>query len=528
MRWGGKSLGELIGKGKLTAGLLLVSVTALLTIGCGGSSSSSSTTSSPGTGALYTFITDTPACNVLGFSVFPSEMDLHEVGQPPTSLVTVWPTNISLTSPAIEMSTLRDTLGVANFTSIPAVTYDQITLRAVLNGAAIFDPTQNPPVSQYSPTLSTASVTINLQPPLTMTSGKVSALELDLNLPQTLGVDSQGQLNGKINWVFTARTLSASGSNGFGELDDLHGIVRSVNPSITGSTFTSSFLLQTLPQTSTSSSGGGPALTVYLNNKTDLCFGDNCNTPVSEINQLTTGSYVEVNGYVDANGILVANTIQVEDREDVTKQLYGYIGPVLDVTKDGNGNVTQFDLLVQETQPSNQTAIPNYSAVKVNISSSTTFNPYLASTDLANLASSGNLALSDTTLAPGEQVIVNGVYSKPSGGTINVEANSIYPRLQSVQGTFSSLVGTPGSDNKTGAFQMIPCVGLLGNYPFIVVTDGQTKFINTSGLSTLSATSPLMVRGLLFFNFQNTTIQGTGTPVPAGTMVLLASQVHQF
>lgn len=460
--------------------------------------------------------------------MFPSEMDLHEAGKPPTSLVTVWPTNVSLTSPAIEMSTLRDTLAIANLTSIPAGTYDQVNLRVIVNDAAIYDPTQSPPVSKYAPTISTASVTINLQPALVVTSGKVSAVELDLNLPQTLGVDSQGQLNGKVNWAFTARSLVASSSTGFGEMDDLHGIVRSVNPSISGSTFTSSFLLQTMPQSSTSSSGGGPALNVFLNDQTDLCMGGKCNVPVSQIDQLTTGSYVEVDGYVNESGVLVAKSIQVEDREDVTKQLYGFIGPVLEVTKDSNGDVTSFVLLVQETQPSNQTVIPDYSPVTVNVTSSTTFNPYLVSSDLANLASSGNLALGDTTLAPGQEVVVHGVYTKPSGGPISVDANSIYPRLQGVQGTFSSLVGTAGSDNKTGAFQMTPCVGLLGSYPFMVVTDGQTNFINTSGLSTLSSTSPLMIRGLMFLNLQNTTIQGTGTPVPAGTMVLLAKQVHQF
>lgn len=516
-------------RGRPVAGFALAFAAALLTMACGGSSSSSSSnTTSSGSGVLYTFIGDTPSYDLLGFSMFPSEMDLHQAGKPATSVTTVWPTNISLTSPAIEMNTLRDTLAVANLTSIPAGTYDQVNLRVVSNGACIFDPTQSPPFSKYSPTISTADVTINLQPSLTITSGKVSALELDLNLPQTLGVDSQGQLNGKVSWVFTARTLAASGSTGFGEMDDLHGIVRSVNPSISGSTFKGSFLLQTLPQSSTSSSGGGPALTVYLNDETNLCFAGQCNVPVSQLNQLTTGNYVEVNGYVDAGGNVVANAVQVEDREFVSKQLLGYVGPILDVTRDGNGNVTQFDLLVLETEPSDQTAIPNYSAVKVNISSSTTFGSYLASSDLANLASSGNLALDAATLAPGEQVVVHGVYSKPSGGPINVAANSIYPRLQSIEGTLSSLVGAAGSDDKTGAFQMVPRAGLLGSYPFIVVTDGQTKFINTSGLSTLSATSPLMVRGLLFLNSQNTTIEGTGTPVPAGTLVVVARQVHQF
>jgi hypothetical protein len=525
---GATSFVSQIHKGKLAAGLLLACVAALLTMACGGSSSSSSSKPASGTGALYTFITDTPSCNVLGFSIFPSEMDLHPSGQPPTSLVTVWPTNISLTSPAIEMTTLRDTMVVANLTSMPSGTYDQLMLRVVLNGASTFDSTQNPPVSKYAPRAVGDSVTINLQPPLVITSGKTSAIELDLNLPQTLGVDSQGQLNGTINWAFTARSLVASSSTGFGEMDDLHGFVRSVTPSIPGSTFTGSFLLQTLPETSTSSSGGGPALNVYLNDTTTLCVAEACNVPVSQLDQVPTGSYVEVDGNVNENGNLVANTIQIEDREFVSQQLLGYLGPVLDVTKDANGNVTQFDMLVRETVPSNQTAIPILSTVTVNISSSTTFNPYLVSSDLASLASSGNLALDASTLAPGQEVVVNGVYSKPASGPITVEANSIYPRQESVQGTFSSLVGTPGSDNKTGAFQMAPCAGIMGNSPFMVVTDAQTNFINTSGLNTLSATSPLMVRGLVFLNLQNTTIQGTGTAVPAGTMVLLASQVHQF
>lgn len=417
---------------------------------------------------------------------------------------------------------------VANLTSMPAGTYDQVILRVVLNGASIYDPLVSPPASKYDPTATTASVTINLQPPLTITSGKTSAIELDLNLPQTLSVDSQGQLNGTLNWTFSAQPLVATITNGFGEMDDLHGIVRSVTPSITGSTFKSSFLLQTLPQTVTSSSGGGPALNVFLTDKTDLCMAGSCNVPVSQINQMPTGSYVEVDGYVDENGSLVANAVQVEDRESVSDQLLGYVGPVLDVTKDGNGNVTQFDLLVRETQPSDHTVIPDFSIVTVNVSSSTAFNPYLVSSDLGNLASSGNLKFDDTTLAPGEEVVVHGVFSKPSGGTISVQANSIYPRLQSVQGTFSSLVGSPGSDDKTGAFQMAPCAGVLGNSPFMAVTDGQTNFINTSGLSSLSATSSLMVRGLVFLNLQNTTIAATGTPVPAGTMVLLAKQVHQF
>ena len=161
--------------GRLSAGLLLASVAALMTIACGGSSSSNLQQTATGNGALYTFISDTPSCDLLSLGIFITEMNLHKAGKPSTSLVTVWPTNSSLTSPVIEMSTLRDTMTVANLTSVAPGTYDQITLKVVVNSASIFDSTQSPPVSSFSPTVSTDTVTLNLQPQLTLTAGKVSA-----------------------------------------------------------------------------------------------------------------------------------------------------------------------------------------------------------------------------------------------------------------------------------------------------------------------------------------------------------------
>jgi len=510
--------GARIRRGRLAAGLLLVSVAALMTIACGGSSSpSSATTATPTNGGLYTFVGDTPSCDVLAFGVFFTEMDLHKAGKPSTSIVTVWPTTSTPTSPVVEMSTLRDIMTVANLAQVTPGTYDQVILKAVVNNASTFDSTQSPPVANFVPTVSTASVTINLQPALTVTAGKISAVQMDLNLPQSLAVDSQGLLTGTVNWVFTGRPLVASTSTGFGEMDDLHGFVTSVSSASPGAGFTSSFMLQTLSQTS---GGAGPALSVNLTDQTQLIG-------VSRIDQMPTGSYVEVDGYINQNGNLVANGIQVEDRESVSQLLLGYVGPVLDVTKDSNGNVTQFDMLARETEPGDPTDIPSDSTVTVLVSSPTTFNPYLLSPDLVNLASSGSLALDDTTLAPGQEVVVNGVFTKPTSGPISVAANSIYPRLQSVQGTFLSLVGAPGSDGKTGAFQWAPCAGIMGNYPFMVVTDAQTNFISPlTGLSTLSQTTPLLVRGLVFLDVKGSTVNGV--PVPAGTMVLLAKQVRQF
>jgi hypothetical protein len=63
----------------------------------------------------------------------------------------------------------------------------------------------------------------------------------------------------------------------------------------------------------------------------------------------------------------------------------------------------------------------------------------------------------------------------------------------------------------------------------MVLTSNQTVFINLSGLSSLGGhgTSPnLIVKGLPFFEMNAQTINGVA--VPAGTLVILAEQVHQL
>jgi hypothetical protein len=488
---------------KLSAGLVSILLAALVTGGCGGSSSSKSTTTTTGTGGLYTIMGDTPSCDVLGFALFVTELDLHPQGSSSTTKVTVYP--------VIEFGTLRDTSTIANVTTLSAGTYDQAFLTLTVNSAAKYDPTVSPPASILTTNITTTDVTVNLQPPLVVSDGKISMLQLDFNLAQSLETDSQGQLTGNVTPVFTGRPVVASEDNGFDEFDSLEGFVRSVQSSSSTAGFTSSFTLQTL-------SGRGPALTVNLTDSTQLLG-------VDRIDQMPTGSFVEVDAFVDSKGNLVAKGIQVEDREDITKQMLAYLGPILRVTKDSSGNVTQFDMLVRNTEPDDSSNVSLDSNVTVIVSPSTTFNAYSLSSDLTNLANAGNLVFNAQTLAPGQEVAVHGIYTKPTNGLVSVAADKVYLRLQPVQGDFSSLIHAE-SDDRTGGFQFAPCSGLLQATPFIVVTDAQTEFVKAVGLSSLSPTTPLLVRGLSFLDVQGGTVNGV--TVPAGTMVLLANHVRQF
>ncbi len=121
---------------------------------------------------------------------------------------------------------------------------------------------------------------------------------------------------------------------------------------------------------------------------------------------------------------------------------------------------------------------------------------------------------------------MHGVITKASAPQPTLDAaDAVYLKLQSHEGRFSSLVQA-GSDDKTGAFDLAPCATLFQGKPMMVFTSNQTVFLNVGGLNELTAQPPLVVKGLLFFEAQGTTINGV--TVPAGTYVLLAKQVHQI
>jgi len=106
-----------------------------------------------------------------------------------------------------------------------------------------------------------------------------------------------------------------------------------------------------------------------------------------------------------------------------------------------------------------------------------------------------------------------------------VAADKIDLPLQTAQGNFASSVQR-GSDDKTGAFMLTTCATLLQGTPIMVVTNNQTSFVNVAGLAELAPLPTLLVKGLPFFQPMATTVNGVS--VPAGTLVILAKQVHQL
>ncbi|HZO99899.1 MAG TPA: DUF4382 domain-containing protein [Terriglobia bacterium] len=494
---------------------LVMCLTVLLAAGTLASCGSSTTKPKPGNGAIQLYLTDTPAfCDLLGLRL--TITDVKVVTTVGANKVSLYPTNAPPYT-TVDFLPLRDSFTVLNLGTLVEETYGTVEVSLSVPGISIYDPTQTPPRRTVSPTLTSGTPSFALNPNLVVqknSSGNIplQALKLDFDVARSvqLGVDTSGNPTATVNPVFTATILSSTAGQDLATFDDLYGFVSSVSTTSTNPEFIGSFVLQTL--TRNTIAGTGPALTINLTSKTQI-------SGFPALNQLLTDSYTEVEGKIDSSGNFIADTVVVEDQEDPTQSKLAFLGVPLGITRDANGNPTQFDLYVGSTVPGDNTNVPDDAVVTVTVSPSTTFQ---ASSPLTNFA---NLTFGPSNLALGQRIAVHGTYTKSPDKSISLPADKVFLRLQTLQGNFSSFISV-GSDDKTGAFQLSPCCTILKTSPIYVLTNNQTVFVNLPGLSGLTPQPSLLVRGLPFLEQSATTINGIA--IPAGTMVVLARQVHQI
>ena len=521
----------------VTFALTAVLAVAFLT-SCGGSKPDTPAA----TGSLTSLVGDTPGlCDAVSFPLYVNDLSLIGYTSIGTSAGTT-PINASLANPPvirINLSCLRDFTTVLNVGPANVGTYDIAYFTLSQPILDFYDPTILPP----SPPINTAILTLNplknievpISPPLVIINGEASVMQIDfdmLNMIQSITTDTTtGKLDVAATPLITVTPLTASGSQGqgFGVVDDLVGFVRSVTILPPGNTslYNGSFTLQLL----SASLSAPPLVTINLLNGTSQLYG------FSELNQLVTDSFMEVDAYIDVDGNFVATSVEDENTECVSACLgselptLALIGPVTSVTRDANGNVASFEMWMRDVEPNDAVAAPPDTIGVVNVTSSTTYQYSSRSANFANLPfGPGNIGV-------GQEVVVHGQVTPAttisSGSGIQgllatVAADKVYDKLQSIQGSFSSLVQV-GSDDKTGAFVFTPCSTLFQGTSTMVLTSNQTTFLNLNGLSSLSGhgTQPtLLIKGLPFFEVQAQTINGV--PVPAGTLVILAKQVHQL
>lgn len=484
--------------------VIVTSIGALVQLGCGGSSTQSSNSnpnSNPATGSMAVFGSDAPLCSVLSF-----EVTINGITLTPQGGGTAASALASSDSITVDFAALTGFNTLLNLTSVPAGTYNQVTLTLSNPQITYLDTTQSPPAPKtITGTLTSGTVSVNINPALTLTSNGTAGLNLDFRLRKSLQVDNNGQITGTVDPVFKASPSVITTLQGVGDLDEFHGLVETVSTTSTNSSFTGSFTVQR---------PSGKTFLVNVTSKTD--YDD-----VSGLSGLSQGMYVEVDAFVDSNGNIVATEVEAEEKPDVSIRRAAFVGVITDVIRDPAGNATQFKLFVAEEHPDVSSSVPRHTSLMVTIDQNTRFH-------IGRMAwrddHDSRLDFTAKSLGLAQNVTVIGRFDPSSPPS--ALARLILLRPHGYACNFSALLAV-GSDGKTGGFTMIPCSPVLRGQPITALTFSTTAFSGgLTDLNSLNTSQDLVVGGLLFY--QQSDIDINGVKITAPAYVLEAKRVHEL
>ena len=467
----------------------------------------SGATLSSGSGLVAVLVSDTPLCDVISFQVTVSGATLAP--QAGSAAISTQPvTLLSSTAPVrVDFAGLMDSSSILTFADVPTGTYSQATITLSDPQMIYLDPSTSPPTPKaIVPTLATLVLTADIDPALVVTSGGTVGLDVDFRLLDSVEVDENGEITGNVDPVFSFSPRTSTSANGFGELDTLHGLVASVTPPTTSDTLAGSFTLETF-------GGEGPNLTVNTTDSTVL-------EGVADLNSLLPSIFVEVNAFVDSSGNIVAREVDAEALADPGQGRAAFVGVITSVTRDAPPNANEFTLVVGESAPDVSLSVPPTMNQVVKISPTTIFGIAAGEVNRAGLL------FDASTLGVGQEVVVHGNFlgATPTSPAI-INANSIFLRLQSVVGDYSTLAAA-GADGKTGGFAFLPCRTLLNGRDFLALTFAETEFSGLADLNSLKAATTLIVKGLLFYEQSAGAVGDVSWTDP--TLVIAAKRVRQL
>jgi hypothetical protein len=491
---------------------------------------SSTITPEPGTGTVIALVTDVPLCNAVSANLVIQGLSFTaNEGAQPIPFINTTASLAPLI--AIDMPLYRDFSTILYEFPVRSGTYSQANFNFDYGELAAYDPTLSPPIHIYTVTLTEPKPIVNLSPNLTITAGQANVILLDYDMQRTVLTDSSGNLNGQftptvsVTQLFATSPTGAVNPNGFYEIDDLWGFVRSVSTINTTSNanYIGSFQMQLLSP----SVEAAPDVPVNLTNTTNkIGFAD--------LGHLLPDSYVEADVILDSQGNLAAKTIEVQEVETPFPTQSGVppstalIGVITSITTDAGGNPTELNLWVRDAEPDDTSKILTDSIFQVDLTTNPTYQASIMGPNFANLS------FGPKNLSVGQELVVHGAYTPPPAGTVtssasieifNVEPTAIFLKLQSIQGTMNKMLAV-GSDDETGVFILNPCCTMFNGTPIYVVTNNQTNYVSVTGLGAINTVDSLLVKGMPYYEPQSENINGV--TIPAGTLVIQAKQVHDL
>jgi len=423
-------------------------------LGCSGTSSNSNqNTSQTGSGSLFVTGEDAPLSSVVSFPLELQSVVLN--GQSNT------PTVVSDTT--VDFARLIGLRSPLSFNSVPADTYSSATITVSNPVISYIDMTQNPPaLNTINGTLPGASATytvkVNFPQAMVVSSNGLAGMRMELNIGQSVAVNSSGQVTGDVTPVFYIKATHASDPDG--KITDLEGGLVSVSGD--------SFVIQ---------GPYGRQLTV------DVTPGTTQFNSGWSITNLAPPAYVSVEGTFQADGTLSATGVEV-----VTTSKSFVSGRILQVVNNSSGDAQQITMWVGETGADMVNDVDTIQTI--NISAVSTYEICFFDGALTQLL------FNDTSLIVGQRVFVGGSY-----------VNSVFTpqmislRRQGVYGLFNPGSVTVTNAPNGGSFTLSNngLVGYLTDGTVTVDTFNATVFDNLTGLGQLQTTTtavPIVARGL--------------------------------
>lgn len=441
---------------KKLLGFALLIALSLLELGCGSSNSSSSMGTNPQTASVFVTGEDAPLASVVGFNVTLNSVTLSGPSGSPVTLI-----SSPVTVDFARLLGLRSPLA---FSSVPAGTYSSATFVLANPVISYVDMTQTPPAlntmnGSFPQGQNPYTVTVNFPTPMVVDSNGLAGLKMEMDIRQSLAVDSNGQVTGAVNPVIFIKATKASDPDG--QVTDLMGGLVSVNAA------GNSFVLQ---------GPYGHQLTVDVSNSTLFNSG-------WSINNLATPAIVAVQGAFQADGSLMASGVEV-----ITTAQSFVSGRVLALTTNSSSQVQQITMWVGETGADMVSDVDTIQTIDVS---------QVSTYDICFLNGPVTGAVfNNTSVVVGQRIFIAGSFASSV-----FTPTMISLRLQGVYGTFVPASVTVTNGN-AGSFQLSNngLVGYSAGGPVTVNTYNITYFYQLTGLNQLQSTTtaiPLVTGGLL-------------------------------
>lgn len=454
----------------VAAGGFLLSLMGCSSNGAATSTAPLSVNSAP---AILT-VTDAPLANILSAQVTISSVALTPSGG--TSPVTI------LTTPTtVELSGLNGIQEPLDIGSLPQGTY--ATLTASVSSVLVTYVNGSGQTVTASATIASPTVTITLNPALTVNSTAGVDLHLAYNLASAFSINGN-------TVTFTPAVTAASGS-----IDSENAGQRQVEVTGPVVSISNTSLVVT-------SADSGRQFTFALNSSTQFPMGTSAGS-------ILPGAIVHVQGQVQSDGSFLASSVSLESGQasggSSGKQVDGGKGIVTTVSLSG-GMLSGFSFVPRESFGGMQTN----STVTALVSSATTF---VVPMDALNVGVPAN-SLTAASLFAGQSVSVTGAVG--NSGTLNAAQVTL-----AGQGTMGVLTAIPQGSAPNLKFTIaLPTTSFLTTYAGITSMDVLTNQATDYGDSLTAATFAGDPAGT------NLEVHGYLIMIAPGSYVLYADEVN--